>query len=146
MHYINIMIKLFAEAPRDQKIIGNLQRSIVQFKKRMKARMENRVKKFKDENKTLKKDNKKLEDENKKLEEQLDEYRKRHPSTVGVKNGKPYVIMNQEVSKSKSERKPGAQKYHRGHFRPIPHITERIKVRASVLHALNALEFLYAKA
>ena len=69
--------------------------------------MEEHIKKFKEENKTLEKDNKKLIEENRKLKEQLDKYRKRHLSTVDVKNGKPYTIMKQKVPESGSELKTG---------------------------------------
>ena len=57
------MIKLCAETPRDQKIVDALKKAG----------------KWKD---------KKIEE----LKKELDEYKKRHPANVGVKNGKPYVI------------------------------------------------------
>ena len=82
------MIKLLAETPRNQKIIDNLQRSLDQFKKHMEDRMGGRIKEF-------------IWD-NKKLKEQLNEYRKRHPSTVSVKNGKAYAIMEQKSLESRS--------------------------------------------
>lgn len=68
----------------------------------------------------------------KELEEELDEYRKRYPSSIGIKNGKPYAMMEQKPSESKSVRKPGAQKGHEGHSRSVPRITERVMVKASI--------------
>jgi len=98
------VIKLFAETPRDQKIIDSL-------------------------SKALKKKDEKIE----KLEKELEEYRKRHPATVGVKNGKSYEIREQSVTVSESpggeKRKPGAQMGHKGHFRRTPKITERVHVK-----------------
>jgi tetrahydromethanopterin S-methyltransferase subunit G len=41
----------------------------------------------------LKKIADRLEDENRKLSQELEEYKKRHPSNIGVKNGKTYDIV-----------------------------------------------------
>ena len=111
MHYINRMIKLLAETPRDQKIIDNLQRSLDQFKKHM----ENRIKE---------------------LREKFEEYKKRHPATVGVKNGKTYDIAklkdspsdNKIIQELPEKKKPGAQPKHKGHFRIRSRPTEKVRV------------------
>ncbi len=103
------MIKLLAETPRDQEIIDNLQRSLDQFKKHM----ENRIKE---------------------LREEFEEYKKRHPATVGVKNGKTYDIAklkdapsgNKIIQELPEKRKPGAQPKHKGHFRIRSRPTERV--------------------
>ena len=104
------MIEHLAETPRDQEIIDYLV----------------------DQNKKLGEEIRKLREEIERLKREIDEYRKRHPSTVGVKNGKAYEIKpeNQNNSESNS-RKQGAQIGHKGHFRKMPHINERIKVKAS---------------
>ena len=36
----------------------------------------------------------KLKDENRRLRKELEEYRKRHPSNIGIKNGKPICHTN----------------------------------------------------
>ena len=104
------MIEHLAETPRDQEIMDYLV----------------------DQNKKLGEEIRKLREEIERLKREIDEYRKRHPSTVGVKNGKAYEIKpeNQNNSESNS-RKQGAQIGHKGHFRKMPHINERIKVKAS---------------
>jgi hypothetical protein len=104
------MIEHLAETPRDQEIIDYLV----------------------DQNKKLGEEIRKLREEIERLKKEIEEYKKRHPSTVGVKNGKAYEIKpeNQNNSESNS-RKQGAQIGHKGHFRKMPHINERIKVKAS---------------
>ncbi|MDA8143046.1 MAG: hypothetical protein M0T81_03595 [Thermoplasmatales archaeon] len=64
--------------------------------------------------------------------EELEEYGKRHPSTVGVKNSHPYAIREESSAPdtTHAKRKPRGQHGHRGHYRKIPGITERIKVHA----------------
>ena len=93
------MIKLLAETPGDQKIIDNLQRSLDQLRKHMEERIKD-------------------------LENELNEYRKRHPSTVGIKNGKTYDIAvsgdahpENIIPEMQEKREPGAQPGHKGHFR-----------------------------
>ena len=61
--------------------------------------------------------NKKICKENRKLKEEIEEYKKRHPSVVGVKNRKAYFIMDEYPQKEKSIKNPRAQPGHRGHFR-----------------------------
>ncbi len=112
------MIKLLAETPRDQEMIEKFQRAYENLKK------------FVD------RQNKRIRD----LEEQLEEYRKRHPATVGMKNGKAYGIAVASSAASEQDdlpgglpdgRNPGAQPGHKGHSRSVPRITDRIKVKAS---------------
>ncbi|EQD76530.1 transposase, partial [mine drainage metagenome] len=108
-----IMIKLLAETPGDQDMIDKILRAFDQLRKR-------------------------LEDKNREHEE----YKKRHPATVGIKNGKSYEIRDgaaHENTPSISQddpasmpwrRSPGAQDGHKGHFRKTPKITERITIHA----------------
>ncbi len=104
------MIALLAETPRDQEIIDYLV----------------------DQNTKVEKEIEKLNEENERLKRENEEYKKRNPSTVGVKNGKAYEIKTEAHDGSDtSSRKPGAQIGTRGHFRRMPHITERIKLKAS---------------
>ena len=79
----------------------------------------------------LSEENRKLKEEIEHLKKDIEEYKKRHPTTVGIKNGKAYFIMDEHPQKEKSTRNPGAQPGHRGHFRRIPRITERITLKAS---------------
>ena len=98
------MIKLHADIPRDQEIIEKFQRAYENLRKIVD----------------------KLEDENRRLRKELEEYRKRHPSIIGIKNGKPYVIpMAENIPESHEvpiktnvikKRNPGAQPGHRGYF------------------------------
>ena len=96
------MNRLLAETPRDQEMIDRLVE-----------------------------ENRKLQEEIERLKKDIEEYKKRHPTTVGIKNGKAYFIMDEHPQKEKSTRNPGAQPGHRGHFRRIPRITERITLKAS---------------
>ena len=73
----------------------------------------------------------KLKEEIERLKREIEEYKKRHPTTVGIKNGKAYFIMDEHPRKEKSTRNPGARPSHRGHFRRMPHLTERITLKAS---------------
>ena len=98
------MIALLAETPRDQEMIDRL------------------VEK-----------NRKLKEENERLKKEIEEYKKRHPSTVGIKNGKSYEIKQsvQGSGEIDSSRKQGAQMGHKGHYKRMPHITERTTLKAS---------------
>jgi Transposase IS66 family. len=105
------MIKLQAETPGDQRIMENLQRSLDQLRKHMEERIH------------------KLEEENRKLREQLDEYKKRHPSNIGQKNGKSYEIKPEIMPQPPEKKKPGQKKRHKGFFRKSPdHIDRILKV------------------
>lgn len=115
------MITLLAETPRDREMIEKFQRAYENLRK------------------VVDRQNKKIEE----LEKELDEYRKRHPATVGVKNGKTYDIKaekeelspastSDDTSRAVTEKKkPGAQPGHGGHFRKRSPITARNVVRAS---------------
>jgi predicted RNase H-like nuclease (RuvC/YqgF family) len=67
------MIQLLAETPGDQEMIEKFQRAYENLRKIVDR----------------------LQDENRNLKKELDEYKKRHPSNVGVKNSKPYAIMEE---------------------------------------------------
>jgi hypothetical protein len=116
------MIKLIAETPGDQEMIDKFQRAY------------NNLKKIVD----------RLQEENERLNKELEEYRKRHPANVGIKNGKPYVIRADEnkshedagsidanTANNEEKRKPGAQKGHKGYYRIRKKITERINVHST---------------
>lgn len=65
---------------------------------------------------------------------QFDEYRKRHPEMVGVKNGKAYIASIDRRSEGEGTgRKPGAQPGHQPHSRPVPaHIDETVEVPVEI--------------
>lgn len=87
---------------------------------------------YEDEYKSLKKENERLRKENEEvrkllekirkekeaLEKEFEEYKMRHPETVGVKHGKPYII--KASTNSPAPKKPGARAGHEPHFRPKP--------------------------
>jgi len=109
------MIKLLAETPGDQEMIEKFQRAYENLK-----RIVDR-----------------LQDENKKLRDELNEYKKRHPATVGVKNGKTYDIAQQDKTaeidhgiheEPIEKKKPGAQIGHRGHSRIVPGPTKSVRI------------------
>ena len=64
------MIILAADSERDQEMLNKFQRAYENLRKIVDR----------------------LEDENKKLKDELNEYKKRHSSSLGVKNGKTYAI------------------------------------------------------
>ena len=84
----------------------------------------------------LEKDNRELRDDLKKVRDEFEEYRHRHPKTVGVKNGKAYTIQqNREQEGGDADgggRKPGAQPGHRPNSRERaePDWTEELPVDA----------------
>jgi hypothetical protein len=106
------MIILGADTERDQEMIDKFQRAYENLKK------------------IVDKQNRKIKD----LEDQLEEYRKRHPSSVGVKNGKTYDIavsmdaQPEDIHEIQEKRKPGAQIGHKGHFRMTSRPTERLNI------------------
>ncbi|MCA1811389.1 MAG: IS66 family transposase [Thermoplasmatota archaeon] len=59
----------------------------------------------------------------------LDDYKKRHPETVGVKHGRAYVIQSPAFPAEPSGRKPGAQPGHAGRNRPLAPIDARVRLR-----------------
>ncbi len=56
------------------------------------------------------------------MKEQLDEYKKRHPSNIGEKNGKSYEIMPQPTER----KKPVLKKGHIGFFRRSPDSIDQV--------------------
>jgi len=92
-----------------------------------KTRLEKENKELKKENKELKKENECLRHqfdnehrEKEKIKNEYERYRARHPETVGVKHGKPYIIRS--TTKSQEHRRPGARPGHKPSFRPVPKI------------------------
>ena len=117
------MILLTADTPRDQEMIEKFQRAYENLRKIVD----------------------KLEDENRRLRKENEEYRKRHPSNIGIKNGKPYVIpMAENIPESDEshevqgttdvikKRNPGAQPGHRGYFRIRKDPTRRIRIHLDI--------------
>lgn len=107
------MIKLLAETPRDQEMLDKFRRAYVNLKKIVD----------------------KLEEENRKLREELNEYKKRHLSSIGVNNGKTYdIAVPQDVKpegidhENNEKRKSGAQPDHPWHFRMRKKPTESIRI------------------
>ena len=107
------MIILAADTERDQEMIDKFQRAYENLKK------------------IVDKQNRKIKD----LEDQLEEYKKRHPSSVGVKNGKTYdIAVSGDVQSGdiipdlQEKRKPGAQTGHKGHFRMTSRPAERVNI------------------
>ena len=117
------MFQLLAETPKDQQMIDKLQKAFEQLKKHMDDRLEE-----------MEQAGRKLREENARLRKELEEYKKRHPSSIGIKNGKAYDIRpemdHQESSPDSARKKPGAQPGHRGHARKLPSITDRIEIHA----------------
>lgn len=79
------------------------------------------------ENARLKKELEELKKRYDSIKKEYEEYKARHPETVGVKNGKPYVIIAPNVS---PERKPpGARPGHKPAWRSLPvTIDRRVRV------------------
>lgn len=61
---------------------------------------------------------KELEAELQKIKTDFEEYKKRHPPNVGVKNGKPYAFKSS--TQPSTPKKPGAKPGHTPYFRPMP--------------------------
>ena len=104
------MILLAADTKRDQEMIDKFQRAYENLKK------------------IVDKQNEKIKD----LENELNEYKKRHPSNIGVKNGKTYDIAvsgdaqpENIIPEMQEKRKQGAQPGHTGHFRIRKRPTEK---------------------
>lgn len=55
-----------------------------------------------------------------KAKKEFEDYKKRHPETVGVKNGKTYEFRAPAEAPVKSGKKPGGQPGHQGRRRPTP--------------------------
>ena len=96
------MIIFVVETSKDQEMIDKFQRAYENLKKIVDR----------------------LEDENRKLRDELNEYRKRHNSTVGIKNGKTYdTAVSKDaqheniIPEMQEKKKTGAQLGHKGHFR-----------------------------
>jgi hypothetical protein len=96
----------------------------------------NEIDKLSEENKRLRKEIEELRQKKKTIEKELEsikkefeEYKARHPETVGVKNGKPYIL--KPPSKSSNPKKPGAKPGHKPYFRKMPEIVD-LTVRVPV--------------
>ena len=76
------------------------------------------------ENEELRKKVEELRKEKERIEKEYKEYRMRHPETVGVKDGKPYVIKTNV--KSSSPKRPGARKGHMPFFRKLPEFFDEV--------------------
>ncbi|MGF3554443.1 MAG: IS66 family transposase zinc-finger binding domain-containing protein [Thermoplasmatota archaeon] len=59
-----------------------------------------------------------LERELQKIKTDFEEYKKKHPPNVGVKDGKPYAFKS--VNQSSTPKKPGAKPGHKPYFRSMP--------------------------
>jgi len=81
--------------------------------------------KIRKDNDGLRKENEKLKKEFDKIKEKFEEYKKRHPKAAGVKHGKPYFFKSS--TRSKKQKKSGAKKGHKPHFRPMPEQIDEIR-------------------
>ena len=69
----------------------------------------------------------KLKKEKKAIKKEFKEYKARHPTIVGVKNGKPYAFKSN--TRSANPKKPGARKGHKPQVRKMPeHIDEIVQI------------------
>ena len=107
------MIILVADTARDQEMLDKFQRAYENLKKIVDR----------------------LEDENRKLKQELNEYKKRHPSNMGVKNGKTYDIAvsgdaqpENIIHEMQEKRKPGEQPGHKGLFRIRSRLDRKIRI------------------
>jgi len=76
-----------------------------------------------DENNRLREENDQLKKDKKEIQKEFDEYKARHPSHVGVKHGKPYVI-KLPPAVDKPKKKPGARPEHKPAYRPRPEVID----------------------
>ena len=53
-------------------------------------------------------ENGKLKEKNERPKREMEEYKKRYPTIVGIKNGKAYFIIEEHPQKEKSTTNPGA--------------------------------------
>ena len=111
------MIILTADTPRDQEMIEKFQRAYENLKKIV-DRQNERIKE---------------------LEDQIKEYKKRHPASIGIKNGKTYDLTIQKTTESEDKnlhdhekKRPGAQPGHTGHFRIKSKPNRRIRINLDI--------------
>jgi len=89
-----------------------------------KERLQRENERLKRELEELKKKLEKEQEEKEAIKKEFEEYKARHPETVGVKNGKPYILVAPNVS---PERKPpGARPGHKPAWRRLPVSIDRI--------------------
>lgn len=103
-----------SHSPEDQKIIDDLTRKVDDQQKAMEE---------------LRKENDSLRNALDKLRKEFEDYKVRHPATVGMKNGKPYFYQESKPpetdSREKVKKRPGARMGHKGYHRQLPdHIDE----------------------
>ena len=99
-----------------------------------KERLQRENERLKGENEELKKKLEKEQEEKEaikkeysEVKKEFEEYKARHPETVGVKNGKPYVIVAPNVSPERNP--PGARPEHKSAWRRMPvSIDRRVRV------------------
>jgi len=81
------------------------------------------IERLRRENEALRQENERLKKELERVTEEFENYKIRHPWSVGVKHGKPYVLKSS--IESWMPKKPGAKPGHPPHIRPLPqHIDE----------------------
>ena len=94
-----------------------------------KERLQRENERLKRENEELKQKLEKEQEEKEAIKKEFEEYKARHPETVGVKNGKPYIIVAPNVS---PERKPpGARPGHKPAWRRMP-VSIDVRIRVPV--------------
>ena len=103
-------------------MIGKATKKIVsQFTQNDAKKLERENKELNGQIERLKHRIEKLKKEKKAIKKEYKEYKARHPTTVGVKNGKPYAFKSN--IKSVNPKKPGARK---GHKRQVRKMAEHI--------------------
>jgi hypothetical protein len=68
------------------------------------------------------------------MKREYEEYKMRHPDSVGIKHGKPYFLRS--TSRSPSQNKPGARKGHRPHLRQKPQRIDEVR-RVAIENCLH---------
>lgn len=68
---------------------------------------------------------KELETKLQRIKTDFEEYKKRHPPNVGMKNGKPYAFKSS--NQSQTPKKPGAKQGHKPYFRPMPNHIDYVR-------------------
>jgi len=80
--------------------------------------------KLRKENEELRRDNVELKKELDKIKKEFEKYKMRHPESVVVKNGKPYIVKSS--TKSQTQKRAGAIKGHKPYFRPMPEQVDEV--------------------
>ena len=84
---------------------------------------------LREEKRQVEEEKRKVEEEKKRVEKEFEEYKLRHPETVGVKNGQVYAIKTPAKGDAPAspKKRPGARPGHKPAFRKTPdHVDETV--------------------